>query len=82
MEWKLFANLAEAAGERRIEVDVPPGATVGDALAALLDRRPDLEAEILDDGGELHDHIQVLQNGRNPFVTAEASILTSMEGTN
>jgi molybdopterin synthase sulfur carrier subunit len=79
MEWKLFANLAEAAGERRIEVDVPPGATVGDALAALLDRRPDLEAEILDDGGELHDHIQVLQNGRNPFVTAEG-LDTDLDG--
>ena len=71
MQWKLFANLAEAAGERRIDVDTPAEATVGDALSALLDRYPDLEAEVLDESGELREHIQLLRNGRNPFVTAE-----------
>jgi molybdopterin synthase sulfur carrier subunit len=72
MEWKLFANLAEAAGDRRIDVDldVSQGATVGDALSALLDRCPGLEPEILDDEGELREHIQLLRNGRDPFVTA------------
>lgn len=71
MQWKLFANLAEAAGVRRTDVDVSSGATVGDAFSALLDRYPDLEAEVLDDDGELRDHIQLLRNGRNPFVTAD-----------
>lgn len=71
MQWKLFANLAEAAGDRRIDVDLSTEATVGDALSALLDRYPDLEAEVLDDDGELRDHIQLLRNGRNPFVTAD-----------
>jgi molybdopterin synthase sulfur carrier subunit len=70
MEWKLFANLAEAAGDRRIEVDLDEEATIGDALAALLDRCPDLEPEIVDEEGELHEHIQLLRNGRDPFVTA------------
>ncbi|PSP73478.1 molybdopterin synthase sulfur carrier subunit [Halobacteriales archaeon QS_3_64_16] len=72
MQWKLFANLAEAAGDRRIDVDldVSQGATVGDALSALLDRCPDLEPEVLDDEGELREHIQLLRNGRDPFVTA------------
>jgi len=31
----LFAQLAEAAGRREIEIDLPEGATVGDALAVL-----------------------------------------------
>jgi molybdopterin synthase sulfur carrier subunit len=70
MQWKLFANLAEAAGDRRIDVDLPGGATIGDALTALLDRYPALEAEVLNDDGDLRDHIQLLRNGRNPFVTA------------
>jgi molybdopterin synthase sulfur carrier subunit len=72
MQWKLFANLAEAAGDRRIDVDldVSQGATVGDALSALLDRCPGLEPEVLDDEGELREHIQLLRNGRDPFVTA------------
>ena len=70
MQWKLFANLAEAAGKSRIDIDLSSEATVGDALAALLERHPDLEAEVLDEEGDLRDHIQLLRNGRNPFVTA------------
>ncbi len=64
MEWKLFADLAEIAGGRLIEVDVEPGATVGDAFDALLDDHPDLRERVLDDG-EIADHINVLRNGRN-----------------
>jgi len=64
MEWKLFADLAEIAGGRLIEVDVEPGATVGDAFDALLDDHPDLRDRVLEDG-EIADHINVLRNGRN-----------------
>lgn len=65
MEWRLFADLAEAAGDRRVPVDVGEGATVGDALDALLESRPDLRDRIYDDSGDLHDHINVLRNGEN-----------------
>jgi molybdopterin synthase sulfur carrier subunit len=65
MEWKLFANLAEIAGDRRVSVDVESDATVGDALSALLDGRPALAARVLDDGGDLREHINVLRNGEN-----------------
>ncbi|WP_435097012.1 ubiquitin-like small modifier protein 1 [Halorubrum sp. N11] len=64
MEWKLFADLAEIAGGREIDVAVEPGDTVGDALDALLKGRPDLRDRVLDDG-EVADHINVLRNGRN-----------------
>ena len=64
MEWKLFADLAEIAGDRVIAVEVEPGDTVGDALDALLDAHPDLRERVLDDG-EVADHINVLRNGRN-----------------
>jgi len=79
MQWKLFANLAEAAGDRRIEVDLDGEATVGDALSALLDRCPDLEPEVLNDEGELHEHIQLLYNGRDPFVIADG-LATDLDG--
>lgn len=71
MQWKLFANLAESAGERHIEVDPGSDATIGDALNALLERHPSLEVEVLDEKGEVRDHIQLLHNGQNPFVTAD-----------
>ncbi len=66
MEWKLFADLAEIAGDRVVRVDVDAGGTVGDALDALLTTHPDLRDRVLDDG-EVADHINVLRNGRNVY---------------
>jgi molybdopterin synthase sulfur carrier subunit len=70
MEWRLFATLAEAAGDTEVDVDVEPGATVGDAFDALLSAAPELEDEVLDDG-ELAEHVRLLHEGRDPFVEAE-----------
>jgi len=67
MRWKLFANLAETTGDREVEVDVESGATVGDALDALLAAHPSLEDDVYDENGELYDHIRILQNGTSPF---------------
>lgn len=64
MEWKLFADLAEIAGGREIDVAAEPGDTVGEALDALLEARPDLRDRVLEDG-EVADHINVLRNGRS-----------------
>jgi molybdopterin synthase sulfur carrier subunit len=65
MEWKLFADLAEVGGDRRIEVDVGPGGTVGDALDELLEDRPALRERVMTDDGEVQDHINLLRNGQN-----------------
>ena len=67
MRWKLFANLAETAGQRDVDVDVDPGATLRDALDALFDRHPDLREAVLDEDGNLHDHVRVLRNSTDPF---------------
>ncbi|WP_254545966.1 ubiquitin-like small modifier protein 1 [Halomarina pelagica] len=69
MHWKLFANLAETAGEREVPLDLEAGATFGDALDALLEAHPELREEVLDADGELRDHVRVLRNSRNPFVS-------------
>ncbi|GAA0645769.1 ubiquitin-like small modifier protein 1 [Salarchaeum japonicum] len=61
-EWKLFADLAEVAGDGHVAVTVETP-TVGAALDALLADRPALEDRVLDDDGRLHDHINVLRNG-------------------
>lgn len=69
MEWKLFADLAEVAGDRHVdvEVDVEENATVRDAFEALLAARPPLRDRVLDEEGDLREHINVLCNGRNVF---------------
>ncbi|MFC4436572.1 MULTISPECIES: ubiquitin-like small modifier protein 1 [Natrialbaceae] len=70
-EWKLFADLAERAGDKHVTVDAAAGDTVGDALEDLLADRSDLEARVLDDDGELRSQINVLRNGTNVLVEEE-----------
>jgi molybdopterin synthase sulfur carrier subunit len=69
MDWRLFANLAEAAGTRRVTVDAGPGDSFGEAFDQLLEAHPELEDELLNAEGELRDHIRVLRNEDDPFVT-------------
>ncbi len=76
MRWRLFATLAETAGETTVDVSPPERTdggvlTVEDALSALLDAEPALETEVLDEDGSLADHIQLLHEGQDPTTTDE-----------
>ena len=77
MQWKLFADLAEVAGDRTVEAAVEDGATVGDALEALLSAHPALADRVLDDDGDLREHINVLRNGED--VAHEGGLETPVE---
>jgi len=70
MRWRLFATLAEAAGDSEVRVDGDCD-TVGDAFDALLDACPALEAEVLDEDGDLYDHVRLLHEGADPFSEGE-----------
>ncbi|PSQ56537.1 molybdopterin synthase sulfur carrier subunit [Halobacteriales archaeon SW_7_71_33] len=64
VEWRLFADLAERAGQRRVSVRVEPTATVGDALAALFEACPALrERGLDDDSSAVRDSVTVLCDG-------------------
>jgi molybdopterin synthase sulfur carrier subunit len=79
MHWKLFADLAEAAGGREIPVAVEPGATVGEALDALLADHPALADRVLD-GDDLVEHVNLLHNGANVFTEADGLATELSEG--
>lgn len=64
MEWRLFADLREIAGENRIQLSESPE-TVEEALDALLEEAPDLRERVLAEDGQLQDHVNVLVNGSN-----------------
>ncbi|WP_049907780.1 ubiquitin-like small modifier protein 1 [Haloferax elongans] len=74
MEWKLFADLAEVAGSRTVEVEVESHATVGDALDALVGRHPPLEPRVFADDGGLYEHINVLRNGEPAALDAAVEV--------
>ncbi len=63
MEWRLFGDIGETAGENSVTLDLADGATVGDALDALLDAHPELRERVLDADGGLEGHVSVLHNG-------------------
>ena len=77
MKWKLFADLSEAAGTKEADVSVAAGATVGDALDALVESHPDLRERVLDDDGDLLDHVNLLRNGTN--IHNENGLATEVE---
>jgi molybdopterin synthase sulfur carrier subunit len=64
MEWKLFADLAEVAGERHVEVDREAD-TAGEALEALLDAYPSLADRVLVESGDLAENVNLLRNGED-----------------
>jgi len=64
MHWRLFADLAETAGGKELDVE-DDAETVGEALDALLSAHPDLEPKVRDDEGAVRDHVNVLLNGES-----------------
>ncbi|WP_433625501.1 ubiquitin-like small modifier protein 1 [Halomicrococcus sp. NG-SE-24] len=76
MQWKLFADLADVAGGKEVAVDAEPGDTVGDALDALLEARPELRERVVENG-RLRDHVNLLRNGTN--VANEDGLGTELE---
>jgi molybdopterin synthase sulfur carrier subunit len=71
MRWKLFATLSETAGDNVLEISVDADEpTLRDAFDALLATHPDLESQVLDEEGQLQDHLRILCNGEDPFHSA------------
>ena len=77
MHWKLFADLAEIAGDDEIAVDVEATEpTIADGLDALIKVAPELESRIYTDDGALEPHLNLLQNGA---AVGDQGIQTALE---
>jgi molybdopterin synthase sulfur carrier subunit len=68
MRWKLFATLAETAGDTEVEVELDDSdPTLDNALDGLVDAYPALESDIFESDGSMHDHVRLLCDGTDPF---------------
>ena len=63
MKWKLFANFAEVAGKREIEIRRGGSITMEDALEDLFNQIPRLRELVMNEQGGVLNHVQVLCNG-------------------
>ncbi|OIB57699.1 ubiquitin-like small modifier protein 1 [Natrialba sp. SSL1] len=79
-EWKLFADLAERAGDKQVTVDASAGDTVDDALSELTADRPAVGDRVLTDDGDLRSQINVMRNGTNVLVEEEGLDTVLEEG--
>ncbi len=63
MQINLYATFRLAAGVKTIQIDLPSGATVYQAVLAAVARCPALRVHWLNDAGEIHAHVHCLLNG-------------------
>ena len=62
---KLFGEFREAVGRDRLELELPPGATCGQALRRLAELEPEVGGLLFGPSGQIRDHLHVFLNGRN-----------------
>ncbi|HHB89883.1 MAG TPA: MoaD/ThiS family protein [Anaerolineae bacterium] len=63
MKVKLYATLRPLVGGSSVEVDAGPGDTVRQVIEELLERYPQLQDELMQDG-EISPRIHIFLNGR------------------
>lgn len=65
MHINLYATFRLAAGVKIIQLDLPAGSTVQQAVMAAVEKHPALRIHWLNDAGEIHAHVHCLLNGED-----------------
>ena len=72
MQARVHGTLRGRTGLRALSVDLPAGASVRQALAALVEQAPALRDLLLDEHGDMQPAIMVFRSGRNIDLLAGA----------
>lgn len=65
MQCNLYATFRLLAGIKTFNFDLPEGATIREAIQAVVAERPVLRPHWLDESGSLHAHVHVIVNGQD-----------------
>ena len=65
MQFNLFATFRLLAGVKSLEIDLPQGTTVRQAVHAVVEQQPVLRPHWLDDDGDVHAHVHIFVNGED-----------------
>jgi len=65
MQFNLYATFRLLAGIKTIQLDLPEGTTVLQAVHAVVEERPVLRTHWLDEAGEIHAHVHIFINGHD-----------------
>ena len=65
LQVSIYASLRQVVGRKSIDLDLRALISVQELIMQILGVYPGLEAELVDDTGELRTHIHILVNGRD-----------------
>ena len=65
MQVNYFATLRQVVKSKTVDFDLPDGTTVRALLDEMIRRFPDLKHEMLDENGELYQHVHIFVNSRD-----------------
>lgn len=65
MQFNLYATFRLIAGIKTIQIELPEGTTVLEAVHAVVKERPVLRTHWLDEAGEIHAHVHIFVNGQD-----------------
>lgn len=71
MRFDFFGTLRHTTNHKTLTLDLPPGATLREALEALFETQPALREVMLDESARLRQNLPIFVNGRNPRLGAE-----------
>jgi molybdopterin synthase sulfur carrier subunit len=65
MKVNFYATLRQVVGTKTVDFSLPEGATVGQLVEEMIRCYPGLRRELLDEKGQLYQHVHVFVNGRD-----------------
>ncbi|MBP1464124.1 MoaD/ThiS family protein [Candidatus Chloroploca sp. M-50] len=65
MKINFYATLRPIVGGRTVELPLEEGVTVRELVTSLVEQWPPLREQLLDEHGELYQHVHVFINGRD-----------------
>ena len=65
MQFNLYATFRLLAGIKTLQLDLPEGTTVRQAVDAVVETRPELRPHWLDAAGDIHAHVHIFVNGHD-----------------
>jgi molybdopterin synthase sulfur carrier subunit len=79
MKVNFYSTLREIVGQKTVEIDLPENTTVRQLVEEIIRQYPLLERELVDERGNLYQHVHVFVNGRDvPFLVDRIDTQLSM----
>ena len=72
MKVNFFATLRQVVGTKTVNIPLGEGANIRQLIEEMLLRYPGLETQLLDEQGELRQHVRIIVNGRDAFLLENA----------